>query len=59
MKRVFIFTAAAVLAIVPAAVGVAGNSSQASLVPVSGPSPALTQDDEVGPGGPRPAGRGR
>src|SRR3954447_5795977 len=48
MKRLLFFTGAAMLAAVPAAVGLAGNPSLSPSVPVDPPSQAVVLDDHGG-----------
>src|SRR6478609_3673163 len=48
MKRLLLFTGAAMLAVVPAAVGLAGNPSLSPSVPVDPPSQAVVVDDDGG-----------
>ncbi|KRD45299.1 hypothetical protein ASE38_15145 [Cellulomonas sp. Root930] len=48
MKRMIVFTAAAALAAIPAAAGLAGNSSLRPSVPVDPPTQAVVVDDRGG-----------
>src|SRR5262245_10536852 len=45
MKRLVVFTAAALLAAIPAAAGLAGNSSLSPSVPVDPPTQAVVDDN--------------
>jgi hypothetical protein len=48
MKRMIVFTAAAALAAIPAAAGLAGNTSLSRSVPVDAPTQAVVVDDRGG-----------